>query len=253
MQHFGRLGASFAAAVLVAISPAYAAYNCKGDKQLDVPMHFIATVQGAGRVHVSAYGGSDKSGYVVPSAWRLYDSGGRLVDSFPKSLLVFVSPNMLKETNLDGLVPGRTYSVELTSLDWCNKAGVTRRSVTTPLTSGDSNPPTLSTPTTAMIGLQSGQFSQIQFSLSPNDGADGIQRVTVSIDGTVIKEYTYGDGVTFRWWCDNYPFDNSQSVFEGPSYYVSYPDAYKGTRSYVEVVALDRNGNESREGAWLAL
>jgi hypothetical protein len=253
MKRVASLGMSVATAILMSVvssSPAYAAYNCKGDKGLDVPMQFVAEVQGAGSVHVSAYGGSDKSGYVVPSGWRLLDAGGRQVDAFPKALVVFVSKNMLKETNLDGLVPGQSYTIELTSLDWCNKAGVVRKSITMPLPSGEANLPDLSTPTTVMVGLQSGQFKQIQFSLTDDAG---IRRVTVSINGVTIQEYSYGDGVTVRWWCDNYPFDNTQSVLEGPYYYVSYPDTYKGTSSYVEIVAVDINGNESRQGASLGL
>lgn len=253
MKRLAKLGIWLAIAALISVtnpSPADAAYNCKGDKGLDVPMQFVVDVQGAGRVHVSAYGGSDKSGYVVPSLWRLYDSAGHVVDSFPKALVVFVSKNMLKETNLDGLVPGQSYTLELTSLDWCNKAGVVRKSVTMPAASGEANPPELSTPTTVMVGLQSGQFKEAQFSLTDDEG---IQQVTVTINGATIQEYTYANGVTVRWWCDDYPLDNTQSVLEGPYYYVSYPDAYKGTYSYVEVVAVDINGNVSRQGEWLGL
>jgi hypothetical protein len=247
------MGFSIAAAVLVSVtysSPAHAAYNCKGDKGLDVPMKFVAEVHGAGRLHVSAYGGSDRSGYVVPSVWRLYDSGGRQVDYFPKALVVFVSKNMLKETNLDGLVPGQSYTIELTSLDWCNRAGVSRQSVTMPAASGDANQPALSAPGAVAVGLQSGQFKQIQFSVTDDAG---IQSVVVSVGGTAISQYMYGNNVTVRWWCDNYPLDGAQSVLEGPYYYVSYPDAYKSTYSYVEVVAVDVSGNESRQGAWLGL
>ncbi len=213
-------------------------------------MQFVADVQSAARVHVSAYGGADKSGYVVPSLWRLYDSAGRQVDSFPKSLVVFVSKNMLKETNLEGLIPGKSYTIELTSLDWCNNAAVVRKAVTLPLASTESNPPDLSTPTTVMVGLQSAQFKQVQFSVTDDAG---IQRVTVTINGATVQEQAYGDGVTIRWWCDNYPFDAAQSALEGPYYYVSYPDTYKGTFAYVEVVVVDINGNESRQGDWLGL
>ena len=251
MQQFGKLVMSAAVVILVVAtfsSPAYAAYNCKGDKQVDVPIQFVVAKQGAARVRLSAYGGSDKSGYVVPSVWRLY-SGGRQVDYFPKTNLVFVSKNMLKEANLDGLAPGN-YEIELTSLDWCNNARAVRQPLTIAVPSGDAVLPNLSTPTTVLVGLQSGQFSQIQFELTDDSG---IQRVTVSINGTIIKDYQYANGVAFRWWFELYPSDNTLSVLEGPYYYVNYADSYKGTYSYVEVVAVDVNGNESRQSAMLVL
>src|SRR4051812_37476796 len=107
-----------------AASTAFAgpSYSCKGDKRLDASMQFDATVEGS-RVHVSAFGGADKSNWVVPSVWRLYTASGTLIDYFPKTTLVFVSESMLANANLEGLVAG-AYVIELTSVDFCNNKGV---------------------------------------------------------------------------------------------------------------------------------
>src|SRR5262245_41140692 len=69
-------------------------YNCKSDKRLDVPMQFSADVQSAGRVHLTASGGSDRSGYIAPyitGAWRVYDAKGSQVTLFTSSLVLFAS------------------------------------------------------------------------------------------------------------------------------------------------------------------
>jgi hypothetical protein len=222
-------------------------YSCKGDKRLDAPMQFTATVLG-NQVHVVASGGADKSNWVVPSVWRLYASG-KLVDYFPKSTLVFVSESMLAKAHLDGLAAG-AYDIELTSTDFCNNKGIFRTTVTVTTPQPENDPPTLSTPSLALLGLQTGQFSQIQFSLTDNTG---IQRVAVFINGTKLKEFTYYDGVNIRWWCDDYPTDATVSVLEGPNYYVTYPTSYKGQYSLVEIDAVDVVGNVSRTSAWLVL
>src|SRR4051794_39670889 len=102
MNAFGKSCVSLLALVaLVAFaSPAAAAKpaaggntSCKGDKGLDVPMQFVVQVQSGGRVHVSAFGGSDKSGLVSPEHWRIYNASGALIDYFPRTNLVFVSPD----------------------------------------------------------------------------------------------------------------------------------------------------------------
>ena len=73
------------------------------------------------------------------------------------------------------------------------------------------------------------------------------------INGTRIQEYIYYDGTNFRWWFDDYPADNTQSVLEGPNYYVNYPASYQGQYVLVEVDALDLVGNVTRTSAWLVL
>ena len=223
--------------------------SCKGDRALDTPMQFTATVQGS-RVHLSASGGADKTGWVVPSVWRIYDALGKQVDYFPKTVLVFVSDDMLREANLEGLVPGASYTIELTSVDFCNNAGIARRSIVLPQPASELNTPNLSMPALASIGLQTGQFTQLQFSVTDDTG---IREVAVYIAGTKIQEYRYYDGVNYRWWFDNYPADNTQSVLEGPNYYVNYPTSYQGQYVLVEVDATDVLGNVSRTSAWLLL
>jgi hypothetical protein len=249
LGRLGLLGAAFVGGFLGSSSPAAAAYNCKSDRRLDAPMQFAATVQGS-RVHLSASGGADKSGWVVPSVWRIYDASGKQIDYFPKGLLVFVSENMLREANLEGLVPGASYTIELTSVDFCNNPGIARKSMTLPQPAAEVNTPNLSTPTLAYIGLQTGQFTQLQFSVTDDTG---IREIAVYVAGTKIQEFKYYDGVSYRWWFDNYPADNTQSVLEGPNYYVNYPTSYKGQYVLVEVDATDVLGNVSRTSAWMVL
>jgi hypothetical protein len=223
--------------------------NCKGDRTLDAPMQFTSTVQGS-RVHLSALGGSDKTGWVVPSVWRIYNGSGTQVDYFPKGLLIFVSQNMLREANLEGLVPGTSYTIELTSVDFCNNAGTVRQSIVLPQPASETNAPALSTPTLASIGLQTGQFTQLQFSVTDDTG---IREIAVYVAGTKIQEYKYYDGVGYRWWFDDYPADGTQSVLEGPNYYVNYPTSYQGQYVLVEVDATDALGNVTRQSAWMVL
>jgi hypothetical protein len=224
--------------------------NCKSDKILDVPMPFVVDVQSAGRVHLSASGGSDKSGAVFPLGWHLFDSSGTQIDYFPTSDLGFASQDMLKETNLEGLVPGATYVIQLVSSDLCGHQGFTRQVVTMPQATPEFNPPVLSAPTLVRTGIQVGQFTAIQFSVTDNTG---IQDVTISINDTVIQEFKYFDGATFRWWCVPYAADGVQSTLEGPNFYVYYPDSYKNQSALVEVVAVDLFGNRSVTSAILPL
>jgi len=225
-------------------------YSCRGDRAVDVPIQFVVDIQSAARIHVSAYGGSDKSGLVYPTTWTLFDASGRQLDFFPKATPVWTSANMLKETNLEGLVPGASYSIGLASQDWCGNTAVVKKSVRMPATSSEAELPDLSALSTVQSGLMGYLFTQIAFDATDNSG---LQSVTVSIDGAVVKSFTYGDGVNFRWWFDNYPFDNTVSTLEGPCYYVSYPDSYKGQLHLVEVVAVDVYGNRSVTSATLAL
>jgi hypothetical protein len=225
-------------------------YSCKGDKQLDVPMQFAATVESAGRVHVSAFGGSDKSGVVSPVNWRVYNASGALIDYFPRTNLAFVSPDMLKETNLEGLIPGASYTIELTSQDFCAHLGTVRNSVTMHPAIPETNPPVVSTPTLVQVGLQTGEFTQLQFAVTDDTG---VQDVALYINGTKVAEYEYFDGVSIRWWCDPYPADAVLSVLEGPNYYVNYPTTYKGSYASVEVVVVDLFGNRSTSSAQLLL
>jgi hypothetical protein len=231
-------------------SRAYAgpANNCKSDKRLDVPMQFAVDVQSGARVHVSGYGGSDRTNYVVPYYWRVYNSQGRQVDSFPRTPLVFVSPNMLRETNIEGLVPGESYTFELTSRDSCNNVGVVRKAITMPALFDDPNPPDVTTPVTVMVGLQAGESKRVQFAVTDDTG---VREVTMLINGTVVSNQKYG--VTFRWWCDDYPDDDVLSGLEGPNYYLAYPATYAGTYSVVEIVVVDAAGNTTTKSVVLFL
>jgi hypothetical protein len=213
-------------------------------------MQFSTGIEGS-RVLMSAFGGADKTGWVAPSVWRLFDQSGKQVDYFPKGgVLVFVSQDMLKEANLEGLIAGRTYTIELTSIDFCNNTGKTKASVTLPTPDPETNPPNLSNPSVATIGLQTGQFRQLTFSVTDDTG---IQDIAVYINGTKIQDYTYYNGANFRWWFDDYPADDTQSVLEGPNYYVNYPTSYQGQYVLVEVDAVDLVGNVTRTSAWLVL
>ncbi len=249
--------AALAVATLTALavfaSDAHAAktssYNCKSDRVVDSPIQFVVDEQSSARVHMSAYGGSDKSGLIYPMVWNLYDSTGKQVDYFPKALVVWTSSNMYKEANLEGLVPGSSYVIELVSQDRCNNQAMTRKAVTLPVASPEGTAPVLSVPSLVQVGLFQ-SFTEVTFSVADDTG---LQDVTVSINGTEVQHFAYGNGATYRWWFDDYPFDDSQSTLEGPNYYISYPDEFKGQAALVEVVAVDIYGNRSVTSAVLGL
>ena len=235
---------------LACFSSDAAAASCNGDRKLDVPMQFRATVLGAGRVHVSAFGGSDKSGWVVPVAyrgWRLYDAAGREVDYFTRADLGFASKEMLKETNLDGLVPGASYTIELISQDYCNNKGTFRQPVTMPAAAAESNGPAVSVPEIIQVGFMSANPA-LRFSAADDSG---LARVSIYINGTLAKEYRYADGVGFRWYCDEYPVDGVQSTLEGPKFYWTYPTQYRNSVALVDVVVEDLLGNHTTTSARL--
>jgi|KBSMisStaDraftv2_1062788.scaffolds.fasta_scaffold120617_3 hypothetical protein len=222
-------------------------YSCKRDKQLDTAMQFAITEQAAGKLHVSAYGGSDKSTVVTPSEWRIYNAAGAKIDYFPKALMIWVSMNMFKETNIDGLEPGATYTVELVSKDFCNNAKSVSKTVTMPLSGNDAQPPDLSAPGLVAIGM-AGSTNVLNFT---TDDDSGTGQVSVFISGDKIADYVYENNVNVRWWTNDYPDDNSQSTLEGPNYYIAIPDKYKGGAHDVEVVVTDVNGNQSTTNAIL--
>ena len=222
-------------------------YSCKRDKQLDVAMQFAVTEQAAGKIHVSAYGGSDKSTVVTPAEWRVYNATGTKIDYFPKALMIWVSMNMFKETNIDGLEPGATYTVELASKDFCNNVKTVRKTITMPPAGNDAQAPELSAPGLVAIGM-AGSTNVLNFT---TDDDSGTGQVSVFISGDKIAEFVYDNGVNVRWWTNDYPDDNSQSTLEGPNYYVAIPDQYKGQAHDVEVVVTDVNGNQSTSNAVL--
>jgi hypothetical protein len=231
---------------------AQAAGSCKGDRKVDVPIQFGVTFESAGRVHLSAFGGSDKSGWIVPvgyGAWHLYDSSGKQLDFFTRSDLGYASKDMLKEANLEGLVPGESYTVELISQDYCNNKGSFREVVTMPAAAPESNGPTVSAPTTVQVGFMS-YYKQLQFSATDDTG---LKRVAVYINGDLVTDNKYFDGLRFRWWVDPYTLDSVQSTLEGPNFYVAYPDGYKGVYALVEIVVEDIFGNQTRTSAQLSL
>jgi hypothetical protein len=228
------------------------AASCNGDRKLDVPMQFRATVLSAGRVHVTAFGGSDKSGWVIPvdyRGWRLYDATGREVDYFTRADLGFASKDMLKETNIDGLVPGASYTIELMSQDYCNNKGTFRQSVTMPAAAPESNSPVVSTPNIIQVGFMSANPA-LRFSATDDTG---LARVAIYIDGVLAKEYRYANGVGFRWWCDVYPVDGVQSTLEGPNFYWPYPTQYRYRAALVDIVVEDLLGNHTTTSAQLYL
>jgi hypothetical protein len=246
-----------AAAVAVVVLPAPASakvYSCKNDKALDSPMRIAVEQQSVDRLHLSAFGGSDRSAVVTPVRWTLYDASGKTLSSFPQGLLVWVSANMLKEANLEGLALGAAYTVGLTSADFCNNQVTVKQTITvnpqTALVQGpEANAPSLSAPRTIQTGSV-GSFTNITFSVTDDSG---INELEVFINGAKTHDFQYHDGMAYRWWFDNYPDDNTISTLEGPNYYLPYPATYQGQLAFVEVVATDIYGNRTTTSSWLPL
>ena len=247
MTHVRTLTLSFAALVVVSLcsSPASAApaYKCRSDKTVDVPMQFTATVQG-GRVRLSASGGSDKSGWIAPynnGAWKVFHTSGAQVTRFTESLLAFASTEMLKESSLEGLLPG-TYTIQLTSIDLCGNQGKTQRSVTIPYPAGEGNAPVVADLQVMQISSYGASAYSLYFTAADDSG---IKRVVVEAgNGSVIAEFNYFDGKSYRWWTEFFPQDSTVTIFEGPAFYVSYDSAYKG-QCGVRVLVEDLAGNQS--------
>jgi len=246
-------GAAACAAGLLLVIPASAeAQSCKGDRKLDVPMSFTLTIESAGRVHVSASGGKDKSGWVIPlgsGAWRLYDYAGRKLDQFSRASLGFASNDMMKETTIEGLVAGGTYTIEFASQDYCNNKGTFRQTITMPALQPETQAPTVSTPAIVRTGFLT-YDQKIHFSATDDTG---VARVAIFINGTLVNESRYTDNAGFRWWCDEYTLDNVTSTLEGPNTYYYYPSDYQGQACLVEIVVEDMLGNitTSQAELWL--
>jgi hypothetical protein len=144
---------SFSVAIGLALSPSAraakaASYNCKSDRQLDIPMDFSSTLETPGRLHLSGFGGADKSNYVAPNiigAWRIYDAAGKQVTQYTDTMLLFASAQQLMEAYVEGLTPG-SYAVDLTSSDLCGNQGHTRRTLAVPAPGFEPNMPRISGP-----------------------------------------------------------------------------------------------------------
>jgi hypothetical protein len=247
MNHSGNLKLSLAGAVALFLcaSPALArpAYSCKRDKALEVPMQFNALVESGGRVHLSAYGGSDKSGWIAPynnGAWRVIDASGRQVTRFTESLLAFASTEMLKESTVEGLLPG-AYMVQLISIDLCGNQGQATRSITIPTATSEITQPVIADLQPMLLSSFGASAYALYFTASDDTA---IKRVTVEVNGSVLADFTYFNGTTFRWWTDFFPEDGTNTAFEGPNFYVGYDSAYKG-QCGVRVTAEDLSGNQT--------
>lgn len=246
MNRFRKMMITFAGAVTITLfasqSFARPAYNCRSDKKLDVPMQFAVATESAGRIHLSAYGGADKSGWLAPynnGAWRVYDSSGTQFTRFTESLLVFSSTELLVEAYLEGLLPG-TYSIELTSTDLCGNLGRTRSSISIGSPVPEATAPAISVPQAVLVGALGATAYALYFTATDDTG---ITRLSVDVNGSPIAEFNYFNGTSFRWWTAFYPEDSTLTAFEGPSFYVSYPDAYKG-QCGVHVTGEDLFGNQ---------
>jgi len=225
-------------------------YNCRKDKTVDVPIQFRVTVQGE-RVRLSAYGGSDRSQVVVLYRWRILDKAARQLDYFPKGILAFgVSYDMLRETNLEGLVPGTAYVIELQSQDGCGNPGISRQTVSIPAGLAETNLPKVSVPTVVYTGALGFVFPNILFTATDDSG---IREATVYVNGSLVKSYKYYDDVNFRWWTENYPADGVDSTLEGPFFLTQYPDAYRGQYVLVEIEVTDTFGNKTTSATWMGL
>lgn len=247
----GLLTAAVALPAVASAGPKGSNYSCKRDRVVDAPMAFVFDTAKltAAQLHASAYGGSDRSGSIKPTAWALYDATGQQLDVFPQSLLAWTSANMLKDVNLDGLVPGSTYTLALTSQDWCGNIGVLSQTITLPAGTGESDVPTVSEPRSVGVGLMGYSTTLISFDATDNTG---VAKVTVLIDGTPVSSFTYANGRSVRWWFDEYD-DGTQSTLEGPRYYITYPDSYRGAAHSVEVEVEDVYGNRAVSSAVIPL
>jgi hypothetical protein len=235
-------GAALIATSVASSASAGPAYNCKSDRRLDVPMQFSAVIESNGRVHLSASGGSDKSGWVAPynnGAWRVLNAANVLVTRFTDSLFLFASTDLLKETYVEGLLPG-TYTIELTSTDLCGNRGKNQRSITIGQPALEATPPVISAPQLTLVGGYLGATSYSLYFTATDD--TGIKRLTVEVNGHPIVEYNYFNGTSYRWWTAFYPEDSTLTAFEGPGFYVSYPAEYKGLCG-VQVTGEDVHGN----------
>jgi hypothetical protein len=215
-------------------------------------MDFSAILETPGRLHLSAFGGADKSNYVEPNiigAWRLYDAAGKQLTQYTDSMLVFASLDTLTEAYVEGLTPG-SYTVDLTSMDFCGNQGHTRRPLTIPAPGFETNLPQISGPRVMQVTSLGATAWVVNFSAA-DDSA--IKHVALYIDGNVIVDYSYFNGTSFRWWTGYYPNGSSLSALEGPTYYVGYPDSYKGQMHTVTIVADDLVGNRSIATAQLVL
>jgi hypothetical protein len=246
MNQFKNPWLSLAALVVALVSfPSQAfarGYNCKSDKVVDKPMQLAVDIESAGRVHLSAYGGSDKSGWIAPynnGAWRVYDSSGKQLTRFTDSLFLFASTDLLRETYLEGLVPG-SYSIDLTSMDFCGNLGHSKGSFTIQTPVPEANDPAISDLQVVMVGSFGATAYTLYFTATDDTG---IKHLSVSVNGSPIAEFNYFNGTSFRWWTALYPADGTLTAFEGPSFSLMYPDAYKG-QCGVQVTGEDLFGNQ---------
>ena len=235
------VGVALIATSLASSAFAGPAYNCKADKRLDVPMQFSAVIESNGRLHLSASGGSDKSGWVAPynsGAWRVLN-GSTVVTRFTDGMFAFASTDLLKESYVEGLLPG-AYTIELTSTDLCGNRGVTKQSITIKQPAWEGTPPAISAPQLTLVGGYLGATSYTLYFTATDD--TGIKRLTIESNGHPIAEYKYFNGTSYRWWTAFYPQDSELTAFEGPSFYVMYPPELKG-QCGVQVTGEDVFGN----------
>jgi hypothetical protein len=172
--------------------PSYAA-SCKGDRKLDIPMQFNVITESAGRIHLSAFGGADKSGWVDIGAlghraWTIFDATGKELDFFLPSPLVFASTQMLKETNLEGLMPGASYKIRLASMDGCGNMGYVTQLVRMPESTPESVVPVVSSPELVSTGALGSSSTVLHFSATDDTG---IKRVEIYFNGSLMQEYRY--------------------------------------------------------------
>lgn len=211
--------------------------NCKPDRVLDAPMQLSAQILNPYKVQLTASGGSDRSGRVYVSSYSIYDSSGNQVSYFPDAIYIG-DESALNNVVVQGLTPGQSYNVVLTTNDGCLNSGTTKISLSMPADQiAEANPPLITRDLTVdSFWILLGYAPMVR--VFANDDTL-IRHVTFKVDEQVIYDFD----TKIKWVVLANGTDEGSTAYEGENYAFWPTNQQRGGSHSVTVILTDVYGN----------
>lgn len=184
--------------------------NCKRDSQLDETMDFDVTWITQSEALLTAFGGSDKSGFVEVHRWIVEGVvGDNRYGEYPTVEFQSGSPE-LRMLHIRALEPGDSVKLILESRDSCLNKKQTQQTITVPApSSGDAEAPVL-LQEPKIVYIWAGLTYLPYLELFAVDNA-AIKTVTIYVDGSLAYKSPDYEQSTYQMFTDNDSGDFSAS------------------------------------------
>jgi hypothetical protein len=211
--------------------------GCKGAKGTPVTVTRV-TPTSARRIQIHVEPGTYNGGPAYPSQILVKDANGTVLTRQPESLYTGDSRNLL-DTEIEGLLPGQQYRINVATVSSCIPAGADV-AITMPPLSLDTTDPEVGAPYVQWYSMYMGSAVALQGRGWDNTA---VMSITVTVDGQVIANVAHDINTQwFRYW--NYGVYGASALNDlGPMYFAWLPDNVRnGSSHQVVVTVTDTSG-----------